>query len=89
MAEQIIDQIMPFAAQAHGSQQRKYTDELYIVHPVRVMEICRGYTSNITLLAAALLHDVLEDTEVTKAGITAFLNTVMNITDVTRQYQWL
>jgi len=32
----------------------------YIVHPAEVMEICSQYTNDITILAAALLHDVLE-----------------------------
>ena len=38
----------------------------YIVHPAEVMEICSQYTNDITILAAALLHDVLEDIPVTR-----------------------
>lgn len=56
--EEVLEQIRDFADKAHGEQMRKYTPERYIVHPVRVMKICREYTDDITVLAAALLHDV-------------------------------
>lgn len=49
---------------AHDGQTRKYTGEPYICHPIRVYGILRrfGLTSEV-LLAAALLHDVIEDTD--------------------------
>jgi (p)ppGpp synthase/HD superfamily hydrolase len=71
--EEVLEQIRDFADKAHGEQMRKYTPERYIVHPVRVMKICREYTDDITVLAAALLHDVLEDTPVTQEDIHDFL----------------
>lgn len=58
--------IQQFADNAHGEQMRKYSDERYIVHPIRVMETCSAYTDKIQILAAALLHDVLEDTPVSE-----------------------
>ncbi|HWV72993.1 MAG TPA: HD domain-containing protein [Pseudosphingobacterium sp.] len=84
MSEQIIEQIKSFADQAHGDQKRKYTPDRYIVHPIRVMEICREYTKDVTILAAALLHDVLEDTETSEAELLAFLKTVMPLKDASR-----
>jgi guanosine-3',5'-bis(diphosphate) 3'-pyrophosphohydrolase len=63
---------------AHGDQTRKYTPEPYIVHPVRVMHICEQYTKDIAVLSSALLHDVLEDTPVTKEEMHDFLKSVMN-----------
>ena len=60
-----LEKIRHFADQAHGGQLRKYTPERYIVHPVRVMETLKKYTDDLTVLAAALLHDVLEDTTTT------------------------
>jgi (p)ppGpp synthase/HD superfamily hydrolase len=63
---------------------RKYTPERYIVHPVRVMNMCRQYTDDITILAAALLHDVLEDTPVIKDEIGSFLSQLMSQKDVHR-----
>ena len=76
--DQIIEQITAYADKAHGNQQRKYTPERYIVHPIRVMELCREYTSFLPVLAAALLHDVLEDTPVTEEEVYRFLLSVMN-----------
>ena len=71
--EKTLQQVREFADRAHGQQLRKYTPDRYIVHPVRVMELCRQYTEDVTILAAALLHDVLEETMVTKEGLKEFL----------------
>lgn len=76
--EAILDKIRDFADQAHGEQLRKYTPDRYIVHPVRVMQLCRPYTDNIAVLASALLHDVLEDTPVTADQIRTFLKEFMD-----------
>ena len=75
--EEALDKIREFADEAHGEQMRKYTPERYIVHPVRVMETCRNYDAGLPILAAALLHDVLEDTPVGSHNLLAFLETVM------------
>ncbi len=75
--ENILDNITAFADKAHGEQQRKYTPERYIVHPVRVMKICKQVTDDVCVLAAALLHDVLEDTEVKKDELENYLLTLM------------
>jgi guanosine-3',5'-bis(diphosphate) 3'-pyrophosphohydrolase len=81
LMNEILQQITTFADHAHGDQTRKYTPDKYIVHPVRVMQICLEYTNDITVLAAALLHDVLEDTEVSKEQLTSFLNSLMSAPD--------
>lgn len=77
----VLEQIRDFADKAHGEQKRKYTPERYIVHPVRVTEICRRYANELPVLAAALLHDVLEDTPVGRQQLLRFLQTVMNEAD--------
>ena len=74
----ILNKVRDFADQAHGKQLRKYTPDRYIVHPVRVMELLKEHTLEIPVLAAALLHDVLEDTPVTKDDMRIFLGTLMN-----------
>jgi len=52
------------AYKAHLGQSRKYTGEPYIVHPIAVAGLLRKHgITNVDVLAAALLHDVLEDTE--------------------------
>src|SRR5690606_22760033 len=71
--DKILEEIRDFADQAHGDQMRKYASERYIVHPVRVMETCEEYTQDLPVLAAALLHDVLEDTETGKDEMRTFL----------------
>jgi guanosine-3',5'-bis(diphosphate) 3'-pyrophosphohydrolase len=75
-----------FATRAHGAQKRKYSDDPYIVHPVRVMKLCGEYTSDVTILSAALLHDVLEDTPVSASEIMAFLTDLMPREDAIRTY---
>lgn len=76
--EDLLQIIANFADQAHGGQTRKYAPDRYIVHPVRVMDGCRPFTNDISLLSAALLHDVLEDTPVTKDQLYGFLLTLMD-----------
>ena len=72
---------MEFADQAHGDRLRKYADERYIQHPLRVMKTCQHYGYPLPVLAAAILHDVLEDTDTTTEDLREFLLTVMNETN--------
>ncbi|HEX7847136.1 MAG TPA: HD domain-containing protein [Chitinophagaceae bacterium] len=80
--DRILEQIKNFADQAHGDQQRKYSPERYIAHPVRVMQTCRKYSSKLPVLAAALLHDVVEDTEVGSRELEEYLSSVLSKEDV-------
>lgn len=56
-----------FSTKAHGDidQRRKYTNEPYINHPQEVVEILKTVEHTEEMLAAAWLHDVVEDTPVT------------------------
>ncbi|MBN9218087.1 MAG: HD domain-containing protein [Mesorhizobium sp.] len=65
------DRARAFATRAHASidQRRKYTNEPYIVHPVAVAEIVRGVPHSAEMIAAAYLHDVVEDTPTTLGQI--------------------
>jgi len=60
----LYTQALVFAAKAHGAQQRKYTGAPYITHPVAVAETVRRVHGTEEMVAAALLHDVVEDTGV-------------------------
>jgi (p)ppGpp synthase/HD superfamily hydrolase len=71
--ENVLQQVTAFADKCHDKQIRRYTGDRYIVHPIRVMEVCREYTNDITILTAAILHDVLEDTPTTRDEIMNFL----------------
>ena len=54
-----------FAMDAHKAQVRKYTGLPYIMHPIRVANRARDYFSkNSPEVVAALLHDTVEDCEV-------------------------
>ena len=60
------------AKEAHTGQHRQFTSEKYIHHPVRVaygVSRCEGVSSH--TIAAALLHDVVEDTHVTEEELRA------------------
>ena len=56
-----------FATRKHAevNQVRKYTGGPYINHPAAVVEIIRSVPHTNTMLAAAWLHDTVEDTNTT------------------------
>lgn len=58
------EEAFEFARKAHGEQQRKYNEELYIEHPKRVAEIVKTVPHTTEMICAAYLHDVVEDTPV-------------------------
>ena len=53
------------AKAAHMGQKRKYTGEDYVAHPIRVSWLVAMAGGNDAMQAAALLHDVVEDTDFT------------------------
>lgn len=71
--DDLLIKVRDYADNSHGLQTRKYSPDRYIVHPWRVMNACKGYTSDIHILCAALLHDVLEDTAVEPQQLHAFM----------------
>ncbi|WP_124553799.1 RelA/SpoT family protein [Methylophilus methylotrophus] len=66
---QLVWQAYRYADQAHAGQTRK-TGEPYITHPISVACILARLHLDLPTLLAALLHDVVEDTEVDSAAIT-------------------
>ncbi len=60
-----LDRALKFAAKAHRTQTRKGTDIPYLIHLIRTWDYVRRMTEDPEEQAAALLHDVLEDTTVT------------------------
>ncbi len=69
----VVEKARIFATAAHGAvaQLRKYTNEPYIVHPTEVVSIVKTVSHTPEMLAAAWLHDVVEDTGVTIETIRA------------------
>ncbi|MBO5169039.1 MAG: bifunctional (p)ppGpp synthetase/guanosine-3',5'-bis(diphosphate) 3'-pyrophosphohydrolase [Phascolarctobacterium sp.] len=69
------------AADAHKEQRRK-SGEPYIIHPIGVANILAGLQMDEYTLAAAFLHDVVEDTEYTYDDIrNIFGGVVANLVD--------
>ena len=87
-----VERARIFATAAHAAvnHRRKYTNEPYIVHPTEVAAIVAGVPgATPEMIAAAWLHDVVEDTQVTEQVIReefgdAVADIVMWLTDVSR-----
>lgn len=60
-----------FAMGAHSAidQRRKYTNARYVEHPIAVAKIVQSVPHSPEMLAAAYLHDVVEDTKVSADDI--------------------
>ncbi|MBE6812372.1 MAG: HD domain-containing protein [Ruminococcaceae bacterium] len=59
---ELLSLAVQFAAQKHDAMRRKGTDLPYILHPMETASIVGTMTSDVQILAAAVLHDVVEDT---------------------------
>ncbi len=57
-----------YAVDAHKEQLRK-SGEPYVVHPILVAAIVASITGNTSMVVAALLHDVVEDTAISEENI--------------------
>jgi GTP pyrophosphokinase len=66
--EALLNRAYVYAMQAHGHQKRASGDP-YFSHPLEVAAILTELKLDDATIAAALLHDVIEDTEVTRAEI--------------------
>ena len=62
---ELVSEAIVFAAKAHDGMRRKKSDAPYILHPMEAAVIVGTMTDDQNLIAAAALHDVVED-----AGIT-------------------
>lgn len=68
---ELLDRAIIFAVRAHSGTERRGKGYPYIVHPLEAVEIVATITSDQELLAAAALHDTVEDTDVTLEQIRA------------------
>src|SRR5512140_2170148 len=64
----LVSRAFEFSESAHRGQFRK-SGEPYITHPLAVASILSQWRIDAQGLAAALLHDVMEDTSVTKGEL--------------------
>lgn len=64
--DQLVPRAISFAARAHQGHFRKDGATPYVAHPLRVMTLVRHFgCDDPEVLAAAVLHDTIEDTETT------------------------
>ncbi len=68
---ELLDRAIIFAVRAHAGTERRGKGYPYIVHPLEALEIVSTMTADQELLAAAVLHDTVEDTAVTLAQLQA------------------
>ena len=69
MDTSILDKAIVFAVNAHKGGERRGKGFPYIVHPMEAVAIAATMTGDQELLAAAALHDTVEDTDVTMEDI--------------------
>ena len=63
--KRMIQEAVNFAERAHRGAVRKGSRIPYITHPLEAAVIAASITDDPEVIAAAVLHDVLEDTDVT------------------------
>ncbi len=66
-----VDKAIRFAVEAHAGTERRGKGFPYVIHVLEAMTIVATMTSDPELLAAAALHDTVEDTELTIDQIAA------------------
>ena len=64
-----VEKAILFAVKAHAGTKRKGKERAYILHPLEAMIIVASLTEDQEVLAAAVLHDTVEDTETTQEDI--------------------
>ena len=67
----LLDRAILFAVKAHAGTERRGKGFPYIVHPMEAVSIAATITSDQEILAAAALHDTVEDTDITIEQIRA------------------
>ena len=67
----LLNDAIAYAVLMHRPDLRKGTTMPYIVHPLEVMHILEVMTGDKHLMAAGVLHDVVEDTDATIENVYA------------------
>ena len=66
MIKEIVNEAYNYSKFMHRGQKRRFSGLEYFTHPKYVARVTNHLTKNPTLVAAALLHDVIEDTKATE-----------------------
>jgi GTP diphosphokinase / guanosine-3',5'-bis(diphosphate) 3'-diphosphatase len=75
---ELLDKAFNYAAKAHIDQKRVSGDP-YLVHPLEVMAILSTLHVDVVTLVGALLHDVVEDTDITVEEISLEFGSVVGL----------
>lgn len=92
--DKLLLRAMKFAIMAHQGQKRKVGDNVeYINHPINVANLLSKQTKNRKLIAAAYLHDVVEDTKYSIDDIENYFgievaNYVNQVTESGKELPW-
>ena len=62
---ELVSEAIAFAVKAHDGMRRKKSEAPYILHPMEAAVIVGTMTNDQNLIAAAALHDVVEDADIT------------------------
>ena len=82
--DKFLADVLKVAQDAHAGQTRKFSGSAYIKHPFRVYKRLKKFGADKDTLAAALLHDTIEDTFITYDDLKKQFN--KNIADTVK---WL
>lgn len=69
----LYEKALQVAALAHRDQVRKHDGSPYVVHPIMVARLLEQHGFTETVMAAGLVHDVLEDSPMTDIELRAIL----------------
>lgn len=69
MMMDLVSEAIVFSTMAHDGMRRRKSDAPYILHPLEVAAIVGTMTDNQEVIAAGVLHDVVEDAEITMEEI--------------------
>ena len=61
MMKDLVSEAIVFSTTAHDGMRRRKSDAPYILHPMEVAAIIGTMTDNQNVIAAGVLHDVVED----------------------------
>lgn len=68
-ANDVLSRAAAYAAHCHAGQMRKGSGMPYTIHPMEAASICASFTDDLEVIAAAMLHDVVEDTDASVEGV--------------------
>lgn len=78
MYNETLDKVKDLAVRLHGDQKRKYSGDPYYTHLFRVSDTVMEHGGDDSMIMAALLHDVLEDTPTTEEELILELENIVD-----------